>query len=274
MERLLVLKLEAAGCDAEAWLNGIAVARVDASRPRSSLPVHEYTLAGENRLELVLFPRPASESPELAPAPLALVSDGHQSASLSILLPRMGNAADEASSRSLAQLDWAPGAGSTFTAPLRLTQDLSLPISFPRWRWCDAPQLLPPATPVPPALKALALAFVTGLAQDLSRGQTDSFMNATRLRTEELAQAYQRDAETERTRLRDALLEGYAAQGLQWPAPEAAGFALRPLVGGRLLEALGPDGTPALQSAPSTDGQRWALPLRLTVVEGKIYVLR
>lgn len=271
MERLLVIQLQADGCEAEAWLNGFPVARVDAARPRSTVPVHEYTLAGENRLELVLFPRPAAEPAALAPAPLACVSDGHQRAHLRVLLPRVGSPADETQARSLAQLDWTPVADTPFVAPLRLAQDVTLPIGFPRWRWLNAP---PMPAPLPPALVAQALAFVTTLADDLSRGQTDSFMNACRLRTDELAQAYQRDPETERARLRDALAQAYAEQALPWPAPAAAEFALRPLAGGRLFEALRTDGTPALQSAPGADGRVHALPLRLAAVEGTMYVLR
>lgn len=271
MDRLLVVQLEAQGCDAEAWLNGFPVARVDAARPRSSMPVHEYTLAGENRLELVLFPRPAAEPAALAPAPLPCVSDGHQRASLRVLLPRIGSAADETQARSLAQLDWNPAAETHFIAPLCLTQDVTLPIGFPRWRWLNAP---PTPEPAAPALLALALAFVTTLADDLSRGQTDSFMAACRLRSEELAQAYQRDAQAEHARLREALLQAHAAQALAWPAPLAADFALRAIAGGRLFEALRADGTPALQSAPGADGRIWALPLRLTAVDGTMYVLR
>ncbi len=271
MERLLVLKLEAKGCDAEAWLNGIAITRVDASRPRSVIPIHEYTLQGENRLELVIFPRPAAEAPAKAPPRLRLIASGHEAAHLSILLPRTGNPVDEGSARSLSQLDWTPANEIPFLAPLQLTQDLTLPVSFPRWRWVDAP-IQPPV--LPEEFQAQALAFVAGLAEDLSRGQTDSFMNACRLRTEELAAAYQRNPENERNRLREALLEGYASQSMQWPVPEAEGFFLRPLAGGRLLEAIGPDGSPALQSAPDAAGKRWALPLRLASVENRFYVLR
>ncbi len=271
MERLLVLKLEANGCEAEAWLNGIALTRVDASRPRSVVPVHEYTLQGENRLELVVFPRPAAEPADKTPPRERCIASGKESAHLSILLPRADNPVDETSARSLGQIDWTPAADIPFLAPLHLTQDLTLPVSFPRWRWLDAPQL--PA-PLPPEIQAQALAFIAGLAEDLGRGQTDSFMSACRLRTEELAVAYQRNPETERARLREALLEGYASQSLQWPAPEAEELALRPLAGGRLLEALGPDGSAALQSAPDAEGRRWALPLRLAWVENRFYVLR
>ena len=53
MERLLVLRLEALGCTAEALLNGVPVARVGGAQTVVTLPVHEFTILGSNALELV-----------------------------------------------------------------------------------------------------------------------------------------------------------------------------------------------------------------------------
>jgi hypothetical protein len=57
--------------------------------------------------------------------------------------------------------------------------------------------------------------------------------------------------------------------------PVAAELVLRPLVDGRLIECLAPNGTPALRTqneAPELGEQAW--PMRLAMVEGRIYVLR
>jgi len=54
MERLLVLRLESVGCTAEAVLNGVPLVRVGAGRSVATLPVHEFTLAGVNEVELVV----------------------------------------------------------------------------------------------------------------------------------------------------------------------------------------------------------------------------
>jgi hypothetical protein len=260
MERLMMLQVQAQGCVAEAWLNGVAVARATPAQPVVDLPVHEYALAGANRLELLINPE-AQEPLLLAAAELA--------ASARLLLPRLGAPADAGSARSLAECSWGLAAGQSAEAPLLAHVEVDLPLAFPRWRWLDAP----PAQGSK-ALEQQALAFVQGLALDLSRGQVESFMTATRLRNEELALAYQRDPASEQARLRKALLQGYAAQALSWPPPKAESFRLRPLAGGRLLECLGPEQAPALQSAPDAQGRRWALPLRLAWVENRFYVLR
>ena len=269
MDRLLTLKLDAIGCEAEALLNGVPLARVNAARPRALVPIHEYTLAGMNRLELVVWPHPIAAKPEELPPPMRVKADGHTSATARILLPRMGNNVDETSSRSLAEVIWAPAAGASFEPPVSLTQDLQLPVSFPRWRWMDAP----PADVVPPALKAQAAAMIQQFGQEISAGEFTTFFKATQLRSEELAVAYQRPAEQSAVQLRERL-EGLAAARTPWVEVDADSLVLRRLAGGRLLECMSADGEPALRTEPDEHGRVHAFPLRLAAVEGRLYVLR
>jgi hypothetical protein len=84
MERLLVLRLECIGVTAEAVLNGIPVARIKASPEAASVitvPIHEYTVAGGNEIELVIEPPP----PGRTAAPKPLLSNGRRGASLRLL---------------------------------------------------------------------------------------------------------------------------------------------------------------------------------------------
>ena len=265
MERLMVIKLNGQGCTAEVWLNGLPVARVTPLTPSSIVPVHDAALAGANRLELVVGPDSgaAGAAALLETAPHAMVAQVH------LLLPRTGHAIDETQARTLVQLEWSCAAGESLTLPARRVQDAELPIRFPRWRWLDAPVVQPT-----PALARQAQAFVGGLARDLARGQTESFMAATRLRTEELAIAYQRSPESEAIRLREWLDQMYASACLVWQPLAPDEMQLRPLAGGRLLECLGGDGRAALTTMPDKAGNILALPLKLSVVEDRFYVLR
>ena len=272
MDRLLTIKLDAINCEAEALLNGVALARADAARPRALVPIHEYTLAGANRLELVVWPIPATAKPEDVPPPLRLVADGHTSASLRILLPRIGNAVDESSARTLAELHWAPPAHQAYTAPVTLSEDVQIPVSFPRWRWLDAPPL--PHTPAAnAALRTQAVALLEQFHAALTSGEIAPYLGATRFRTEELALAYQRPAEEATARLR-AQFEALHEAGRKWEAVDAETLVLRPLAGHRLHELLGQDGQPALRTEPDEQGHVLALPLRVAAVEGRLYVLR
>jgi hypothetical protein len=231
--------------------------------------VYSCTTAGNNRLELAIWPRPAQEAATAAPPPLACVADGQRAARARILLPRIGNVVDESGARTLAQIDWAPAAGGRYEAPLALQQDVMLPVNFPRWRWLDAPPI-----EAPEALRASALAFVQAIADDLARGQVERLLSATRLRTEELALAYLRRPEDEAARWRDQLLAWHGDGRLRWLPLEAATFALRPVAGSRLLECLDGEGAPALRTEPDEHGRSLALPLRVAAVDDKFYVLR
>jgi hypothetical protein len=267
-ERLLVLTLDVAECEAEACLNGMPVARADPGRPRIVLPVHEYTLSGANRLELVVWPAPAipaGPAPELAREPL--VATGRACASARLLLPRVGNPAHESSARTLGQLEWAPAAGTSFLPPLTLRQEIQLPVSFPRWRWLDAPAIVDPQ-----ALASQARAYLQPLADGLAAGDPEPFLAAVRLRTEEVAAAYQQDPREATARLRQHLVAVHEAGHLRWLPVDT--LVLRPVAGARLLECLSAEGRPALSTEAGDDGRILALPLRMAVVESRFYVLR
>jgi hypothetical protein len=274
MERLLLLRIEAAGCQAEAVLNGVPVASVDGRTVPGThvacVPVHEYTLAGSNRLALVINPHPAGlPTNQPPPPPAPNVADGQTWVKLRLLLPRQGQPASENSARTLAQIDWALPENEVYETPLLLPQTVDLPVTFPRWRWLDAP-----VVEVTPTLKMQALAFVQRLAIDLSRGDPDSLIAAARLRFEELALAYQRDTAVDVTRFRAHVQQLSASKTLRIVPPTVADLVLRPVADGRLLECLSPTGQPILRTVPTDAGASHAWPLKLAVVDGQFYVLR
>jgi hypothetical protein len=263
MERLLVLRLESLGVAAEASLNGVPLARTRATGGAVTVPIHEFTCAGSNALELAIEPPP----PGAAAAPRPLLSNGQQGASLRLLLPRIGQAAHPENARTLAQIDWAPPTGDVTQQPLVLRQSVDLPIAFPRWRWLDAPPVSDTA-----ALLDAAASFLQAVVLGLQRGDAEPLLQAVRLRFDELAQAYQREPAEEMARLRLAVQQQHALAPLAFPMPAADALLLRPVAGGRLLECLRPDGQAALQCP--RDGGVWALPLRVAVIEGRFYGLR
>ncbi len=271
MERLLVLRLEALGCQAEARLNGVPLVRVGATQAVATLPIHEYTLSGSNEVELVIDPGPPG-APEGLPAPEPRLSDGQAWASLRLLLPRIGQVAHPSNARTLAQLDWAPPADEVYETPHSQRRTVELPISFPRWRWLDAP-VIAPLLADSPALKKDLAAYLLAIAIGLTRGNPEPLVQATRLRLEELALAYQRNLADDVGRLRLQVQQLHAAAPLKPTLPSAAKLLLRPVAGGRLLECLASDGLPLLRS-PLAGGGSVAWPLRVALVEGKFYVLR
>ncbi|MDB5999815.1 MAG: hypothetical protein JWP52_1514 [Rhizobacter sp.] len=268
MERLLMLRLQATGCAAEVLLNGMPVATLGAAGGLACMAVHEYTLTGVNRLELVVGPPPATQPPGSPPMPR--IAKGPIEISAQLVLLRHGYAATDAGSRPLASVEWKAAEGDSYEAPTVVAKDVELPVKFQRWRWLDAPPVV-----LTPAVRRQLLEFVQGMAASLGRGDPEPLIDAARLRFEELALAYQRTPGAEVQRFRDRLQKLYLAKALTMDAPTAETLVLRPLLKGQLIECLTPLGTPALRTGnmpPAAMQPSW--PLRLAVVEQRVYVLR
>lgn len=263
MERLLVLKFDALNCSAEVWLNDFPLGRIGPAGGSLVLPVHEFTVSGPNQLRLRVGPPDAGEEAQTLTAP------GDALASARLLLPRIGNEAMEDSARTLGVVEWTLPKGESYQAPLQRMQDVDLPVSFPLWRWRKAP---PAETGA--ATSALVLAALQGIKADLERGEPASFLQLTRLRSEELAQAYQRDPAAGQQRLEAHLRALHARGALVFEELAADSLHLLPVANGRLLECRDAQGLPALRSVPDADGTVHAFPLRLALVAGIIYALR
>ncbi len=267
MERVLMLRLQSQGCAAEATLNGIPLARTPAAGGTLVLPVHEYTLPGDNQLALTIAPVPLAPGFEQVP-PRAHLGDAGTGAQLALILARMGQTVDTQQARVLAQLDWASPAAEVIELPLALAQTVHLPVSFPRWRWIDAPVQPPVET-----ARAQVASFLQGLAVSLAQGHAEAFIAAARLRFEDLAQAYQRDPAEDMARFRAHVQQAHGEHALRPDMPNAHNLLLRSVAGGRLYECLGIDGAAALRTAAGAGPQRtW--PVRVAMIEGRLYVLR
>ena len=265
MERLLMLHLQAGACSAEVLLNGMPVAHVGAGGGHACLPVHEYTLTGKNRLELIVGGaapgQPSPSQPRVALVPTW--------ARARLVLARQGRSAADPDVRVLVSVEWLAPEGKSYDAPATQTKEVDLPVNFPRWRWLDAPEI-----EINAPVRRQVIEFLQQLALDLGRGDPDSLLTAAKLRFDELALAYQRTTTEGVQRFRDHLQQLYAAKALKLIPPNADEVVLRPVLDGRLIDCLTSSGGPALrtQNEPAQGNHAW--PLRVAMVEGKIYVLR
>ena len=266
MERLLFLRLQVQGCTAEALINDIPMGRAFAPAGTLCLPVHEYLAEGANEISLVIQPT----RPGLKPgSPTPQVADKMLGANLKLLLPRVGHIGTDTQSRTVAEVSWAAAEGDVYHAPVVVSNNVVLPIKFPRWRWLDAPPIEDAETH-----RAVVSIFLHRIAFDLMRGEVETFLQASRLRLEEIALAYQQPVAELVSRLRSRLQLLYATKGLRMVVPGSQELVLRKCAGGRLLECLGADGSPALWAAPTQDGVSSAWPARLTIINGQCHILR
>jgi hypothetical protein len=266
MERLLVLDLESSGCAAEAVLNGMPVAALGTAGGRAALAVHEYTLAGRNTLALTVSATPPVQVVPSQPR----VAIGPTWARARLVLMRQGQSPADPNARVLGAVEWAAAEGKTWESPSTHSRDVELPVAFPRWRWFDAPPI-----DLNAGVRRQMLEFLQQLAVELGLGNPEPLLGAARFRFEELALAYQRNVNEGVQRFRDHLQGLYAAKALKVVPPTAEELVLRPVVQGRIVDCLTPLGGPALctrNEAPALGDHAW--PLRLALVEGRIYVLR
>jgi hypothetical protein len=272
MDRLMCLHAQTSGEPVEVQVNGVPVLSLPAGAGSQSVTVHEFLQNGPNRLSLVVAPPPIAQAvaaPD-APAQPRLAARAAQ-ARARLLLLRQGRSLADDSARLLAEVSWTVEEGAGFEAPTVVHRDLELPVGFARWRWLDAPLLNPG-----PQDRTTILGFVQRTAYELSRGHADAWLAACRLKHEELTQAYQRPAGQVVAALREQVQRQWQAGMLATLEPPAAeGLLLRVVAGGRLLECLDPKGAAVLatRNDDATLGNI-AWPLRLTLIEGKVYVLR
>lgn len=266
MDRLMLLHLESAGCSAEAVINGLPVAALPATGGRACFAVHEYIVSGRNQIGLAagvpLPGQPATPQPRVAIGPTW--------ARARLVLVRAGQTPNDPAARVLATAEWAAEEGQSWEAPVARTSDVDLPVTFPRWRWLDAP-----AIALNPASQRQILEFLQLLSVELSHGNPETLLAAAKLRFDELALAYQHGAAEGMQRFRDHLQQMFERKALKIPPPLAETLVLRPVAGARLIECLDPLGAPVLRTQnddASVGNQSW--PIRLAMVEGKIYVLR
>lgn len=266
MERVLMLRLQVHGCCAEACLNGIPVGRLGNPTGTFCLPVHEYLLAGSNEMSLVIDPQPFN-STKVTKTPK--VAEGVVGATLRLLLPRVGQFGSELHARTVAELHWAVADGDVYHVPHTISVNTALPIKFPRWRWLDAPE-----THISDSVVHLVAAYLQDIAVGMKRGDVDIFMTSCALRLEELALAYQQPLTNITNRLRSRLQLLYATKALNMIIPEEASLVLRPCANQKLIECLGANGQPVLQTLPAADGTCSAWPVRIAVVNGQCHILR
>jgi hypothetical protein len=272
MDRLMCLHVQTSGEPVEVHVNGVPVLALPPGAGSQSVTVHEYLQNGSNRISLVVAPLPVAQAVAApnAPAQPRMASRPAQARARLVLLRQGKSLADEAV-RVLAEVNWAVEEGASFEAPTAVHQDLELPVGFPRWRWLDAPVLNPG-----PQDRNTVLALVQRIAFDLSRGNPESWLTACRLKLEEVDQAYQRAAGHGAAALRDQVQQLWQAGVLATlQPPTAETLLLRVVAGGRLLECLNPIGAPVLSTLNDEASlANIAWPLRLTLIEGNVYVLR
>jgi len=266
MERVLMLRGRASGCSAEVRINDILVAAMGSNGGDVSLPIHEYILAGENTVTLVIDPGLSHDAGTAATPTLAATE---VYAHVRLLLPRVGELCSQETARTLFEFGWAANEGDVYQAPLVHPNQVMLPIKFPRWRWMDVPTI-----DYSDQTKAKVAAFLQRIAVAMAQGEFEPLITASQLRLEELAVAYQQPLDAVTSRFVSRLKLLHATKALKMTIPTLSDLVLRPCANRRLVECLTADGSPMLKTLPAADGSRTVWPVRIAIVNGQCHIVR
>ena len=269
VQEIYYLRLNAAGCVAEAWLNGVAVSRVD---PVNCLldgrPVHDYLLPSKNVVTLVVSPGAQAALP-FAPGDSYTAVPGMY-ATLDLLAGPRGVLPDDPAVRKLASLAWRPEPGSSVVPPVIRNAEAELPVWFPRWSWLDASPVVPSAD-----LNKMVYVFVRRLAEGFRAGDPSIYMQYAGTRFREVAQAFGMTEDEIRTNFLRQWQRLSVRTGFQFALPDPAQLAVRVMAGGKMLDCIDTSFQPILRSEKLEDGSTPLLyPLRLSFFGRDVQIVR
>lgn len=269
LQEIYYLRLHAAGCVAEAWLNGIAVSRVDPGHCRlDGRPVHDYLLPARNIVTLVVSPGALAAHP-FAPADPYSAAPG-LFATLDLLAGPRGVLPDDPAVRKLASLVWRPAPGTAVSPPVLLNAEAELPVWLPRWSWLEATPVAPS-----PELNQLVFVFVRRLAEGFRAGDPSPYLQFAGTRFREVAQAFKMKEEETRANFLRQWQSVSSRDGFRFSLPDPAQLAVRVMAGGKMLDCIDPNFQPILRAEPLEDGSTPLLyPLRLSFFGREVRIVR
>lgn len=264
-QTIFIVHLNCSGCNADAWLNGIPVTRVESQGYLlDSRPVHEYLLPGANRvvLQVDAIPTPpdggaADKKNEAAPGIWA---------TLQIKQGPKGVLPDDPEVRTLASLKWQPGVNT----PLMLETSVAMPQSWPRWSWLDGASMT-----LSDGISSGVLALLESIAEGMRRSDLTPYLNAAELKFAELARAY--DLSERQTR--DNFIEQFRRLS-EKPNFEIApvareNAALRLCADGKVIDCIDASFEPLLRAVKRPDGViPVRYPIKLAMIGQQLKIIR
>lgn len=270
MNEFFMLDVDTNFCAAEAWINGIPVARCSAADGvQRQFPVHEYLIAGINKFQLVVEPGP-TPSRAFEPNPKPLTVPGDFFARMRFMRMPAGTFPEDPRVQTLFDLNYRPPAGTILPVPAVLEAESGAPPWASRPSWLDA-------QPVPdtPASRAFVANFLTQISQAMNGGDVEPYLAAARIRAQEVAAAYQLGAEAQMESFRAQFKRISARPGFQMAPIVPDDLDLRWCGGGRVIDCVDKKGQPVLRSAADSNGNvSYRLPAKVAFFNRELHIVR
>jgi hypothetical protein len=261
MDKTLLLRALVSGQDALLLLNGMILAKLEASQ-ETRLPVHEFIQTGENRIEvLALETRSANNTSVLASA--------NCSAQVWVELHKDRGPATQVEPHLLFVFEESHKRGQRLPKSRMLDVKVDLPVSFPRWRYLDVLQSLQ-------AEKDLLnvqdfLLHILGLFQKKNASALSPYFTH---RNREIASAYNLDLQQCHSTFTAFLNHLCTGCALEESALDPQGWHFRPVRNSAVYALLNQQHKPLFQFRCNQEQTSIHLPMHVGVLGGEVFVLR
>jgi hypothetical protein len=266
-DRVVHAELFVRGCAAELYLNGIPLRRQTApERPFVSIPVHQYLVPGDNRLEMLVEPGP---TPTRARAAEVQKRMPGAAAAARLVKYQPGVFADAENGELVAEVAWEGAADRDEVFALSLGATAALGARAGRWAWQDAPPLT-----LDEATRAEILHVLGTIAQSFERGDAAPVLALLKPRFAEGMRAYPANDEETLTRELTAYVREVATEGWKVRPLDPEAFDFRLCAGDRLVELVDRDWLPSLRFLAPDEAEPYGYPLTLARIDGRLAVVR
>jgi hypothetical protein len=265
-----VIEAEVKGCEAEFYLNDIAVAM---NRPEAghyhAQPVNHLVIDGENELSFIVKPGPypsmALTGPPQGKSEEEHEPGGGQSVTVHLSRYPFGAVVGGPDREVLQSLAWPLEIHEEpHEYPLRMATTFTRATGTGPWVWQSSDEIT-----LDEATRNEINAFLNGLWASLEAKDPEPFLDAAAPRFDELATAFEDPPYKKRNAFRKLAAEITTMQPLE---PDS--FDLRLAARGRLVECLQKDWGPILRGAPDKDGNEDQYDMFLGRLDGTWKIIR
>lgn len=268
-DEALHAEVELRHCTAELWLNGFPLRRKKhPGDPFASIPVHQYVIAGENRLELVIEPGDRPSESRMGDRTAALV--GARAIARLVRYPALAFA-DAEEGTVLGEVQWVAPTDRSETFPLVRSGSFVVPAPFGRFAFQDAPVLALDA-----ATHAECVTLLGALREAFVRGEAARVRALLDLRFQEGLRAYPANEPALLDREMADYVAEVASPDFEVLPLDGAQHDFRLVAQGRAIELVDRDFQPSLRfRGPDDEGDEiTGFALTVARVGGRLVVIR
>jgi len=269
LDTVIHAQIQAEGCTAELYVNGIPVSRIDPDRtPFESVAVEQHLIPGRNRIEVLVEPGP---HPSVARTEGRYADLGAATAVGRLVRFADGVFAEPSRGDVLVEVKFEPDPDhpGPRVFPASVSTEVDLGPANGRWAWQDAPVLEldePTVAEAARVLDAIAAGYQSLSAQTL--------WALSELNIKDTLRAYPALDEAALRADLELILQHYGQKPERVHPRAADQHDFRVVAGGRMIECVDRDWKPSLRLKDPDDESAIPYPVLLARIDGRLGIVR